>query len=90
MGKRLVIFTLDGCGHCTDLKIALNQKSIEFFEIEINQNQKIWNKVVEQTGENILPTIFIQNENSETGLIFLPDKDFKSTEEAIKKIEKHI
>jgi glutaredoxin len=90
MSQKLLLFTLTTCGHCKDLKEKLRNESIPFTEIEVNQNQKLWNQVVEQTKNEFLPTFYIKTEGSDTGPIFCPDKDFKDNDEAIEIIKKYI
>lgn len=88
--NEIIIFTLDGCVHCDNLKNEMKSQTIPFTEIEITINQKIWNQVVEQTGHNVLPTIFIKKENTETGPVYVPDRDFKSVDEIIPILKNYI
>jgi glutaredoxin len=90
MSSEVVVFTLNGCSHCIDLKDKLNDMSIPFTEIEITNNQKLWDKVVNQTGHNVLPTIFIKKQNTDTGPVLIPGKDFNNVNEAIPKIKIHL
>lgn len=90
MSNKLLLFTLNTCGHCKELKERLNNESIPFTEIEVTQNQKLWNQVVEQTKNEYLPTFFIKTEGTDTGPVFCPDKDFKDNDEAIGIIKKYI
>ena len=90
MSNSLVLFTMDGCGHCNDLKIALNELQIPFNEIEVNQNKNVWDQVVEQTKENVVPTIYISKENTDEGIVFIPGKDFNNRDEGIEIIKKYI
>jgi len=90
MSNSIVLFTMDDCGHCINLKKELNELKISFNEIEINKNKKIWDQVVNQTGHNVIPTIYIRRENSDEGPVFVPGKDFESQDEAIKIIKKYI
>jgi glutaredoxin len=90
MSSEVVIFTLNGCSHCIDLKDKLNDVSIPFTEIEITNNQKLWDKVVNQTGHNVLPTIFIKKQNTDTGPVLIPGKDFNNVNEVIPKIKIHL
>lgn len=84
----IVVFTLNGCYHCTILKKELNNENIKFIEVEIGSNSKIWDKVVEQTGHNVLPTVFIKMEGTDDGPVFIPGKDFNTPEELITKLKK--
>lgn len=90
MGVKVIVFSLNGCGHCQTLKARLNELTIPYQDIEINKNRTIWDQVVSQTGHNVLPTIFIQKDEDGNGPIYLPGKDFFETEEAIKIINEHL
>lgn len=79
----IVIFSLDGCFHCKNLKKSLNKLNISFIDVEIGQNQKLWDKVVEQTGHNVLPTVFIKQENTEDGPIYIPGRDYQTEDEIV-------
>lgn len=81
MEKTLVIFTLNGCGHCKSLKKRLKENKIEYKEVEINANKLLWEQVVEQTGHNVLPTIFIKEEKKDVGLVYVPGRDYQNEDE---------
>ena len=88
--NNIVVFTLKGCGHCVELKKELKELEIPYSEIEITDNEKIWNQVVKQTGHNALPTVFIGLEGKENGPVFVPGRDFESKDEIIEIIKKYI
>jgi hypothetical protein len=90
MANKLLLFTLDTCGHCKMLKERLVNESIPFTEIEVNSNQSLWNQVVTQTKNEYLPTFFIKKEGSDTGPIFCPERDFENDDQAIEIIKKYI
>lgn len=90
MANTIIVFTLDGCGHCSSLKKRLQGISIPYQEIEINQNRGIWNQVVEQTGHNLLPTIFIKKDNDETGPVYVPGRDYENEDEIVEIIKTHV
>jgi glutaredoxin len=90
MSNSIILFTLDNCIHCKSLKKRLKSESISYSEIEITNNEKIWNEVVNQTGHNSLPTVYIKKENSDTGPVYVAGVDFMSDNEAINIIKKHI
>jgi glutaredoxin len=83
MSNSIIIFTLNGCLHCKNLKNRLNELNIPFIDVEIGQNQKLWDQVVEQTGHNVLPTVFIKKENTEEGPVFVPGRDYESEDEIV-------
>jgi glutaredoxin len=86
----LVVFTLDGCSHCTDLKNSLNNLNLNFVEIEVTKNKNLWDKVVEQTGHNSLPSVYISLNGGDSGPIFVPERDYETQDELIEKIKKYI
>jgi glutaredoxin len=83
MSSSIVIFSLNGCIHCKNLKNRLVELEIPFIDVEIGQNQKLWDQVVEQTGHNVLPTIFIKKENSEEGPVYIPGRDYQTEDEIV-------
>lgn len=87
MSHQIVVFTLSGCRFCVDLKKELKKSEIIFTEIEISNNQTIWDKVVEQTGHNLLPTVYVNKEGTDEGPVYVPTRDFNSPNEIIKIIK---
>ena len=83
MADKIYVFTLDGCGHCVQLKNKLHEANIPFTEIEITVNQNLWEQVVSQTDNEYLPTIYIQKGDSSSGPVYVPDRDFTSHEELV-------
>lgn len=90
MSNKVLLFTLNGCSHCKTLKEKLREESIPFTEIEVTQNQKLWNQVVQQTNNEFLPTFFIKTEGTDEGPVFCPDKDFKDNDQALEIIKKYM
>jgi glutaredoxin len=87
MKNEVIVFTLNGCKHCSDLLSKLNEINIDVTEIEISQNKEIWDTVVSQTGHNILPSIFIKTNEDDTGPIYIPGRDFQNQEEIVEIIQ---
>jgi len=90
MSGDIIIFTLNGCSHCDELKESLSELSIPFHDIEISLNKNIWDKVVSQTGYNVLPTVFIPSDNEGNGNIYVPGRDYQDKNDIIEKIKSHI
>lgn len=88
--KDIIVFTLDGCEYCLSLKNRLKRHNIEFKEVEVTKNEKLWDMVVAQTGEDYVPTVFIRIEGTDEGNIYVPDRDFKDEDEIFKIIVKHL
>ena len=90
MPNKIVIFTLNGCHHCTELKELMNNSSIPYTEIEIESNQKLWDQVINQTGDNALPTVFISLEEGDEGPVFVAGRDFTDKEPFIEILKNYI
>lgn len=85
MSNMIVVFTLNGCYHCVDLKNKLISENIPFNEIEITSNKDIWDNVVKQTGYDLLPSVYISIDEDK-GIIFVPERDYQDHDELINKI----
>ena len=70
--------------------MELNKLKISFNEIEISDNKKVWDQVIQQTGDNVVPTIYITEKNTDKGVVFIPGKDFNNKDEGINLIKKYI
>jgi glutaredoxin len=88
--KTIVVFTLNGCVHCAELKKKLSDLSIPFHDIEITKNRELWNKIIAQIGHDILPTVYIQEDDVGNGLVYTPGRDFQSNDEMIEIIKRNI
>ena len=90
MSNKIIVFSLNGCGHCLVLKKQLNDDNIEFTEIEVSKNNEVWDQVVKQTGHNSLPTVFISLNGEDDGPVFVPGRDYKDKDEIVKIIKTYI
>jgi glutaredoxin len=90
MPNKIIVFTLNGCSHCSELKEKMNESSIPYVEIEIEENQKIWDQVINQTGDNALPTVFISLEGGDEGPVFVAGRDFTDKEPFIEILKTYI
>jgi len=89
MPNTIVIFTLDNCIHCTSLKKRLKKEKIPYVDIDIDSNQNIWNQVINQTGHNVVPSVFVKSDDIEEGPIYVPGKDFEDENTIVEIIKTH-
>lgn len=83
MEKKIIIFSLFGCQYCVNLKNKLTEMSIDFTDIDVEKNPDIWDQVVSQTNENVLPTIFIQHSDTNEGEVYVPGINYEEEDEII-------
>jgi glutaredoxin len=90
MAYTVNIFTLDGCSHCVHLKEELNKQNVPYQEFEVNKHRKIYDNVMEMTKVDALPTVYLQDPETQSGPIFVAGRDFFTKEEALEKIKKYL
>ena len=78
------IFVLDGCEHCELLKQLLKEKNINFKEIDIEKNEKMYEEFSESMQNEFVPAIVIDNK-----IALVPQDSFDTIQEAVELIEKH-
>lgn len=88
--KELAIFTLNTCALCGELKRRLAEETIPFHDIEITRNRELWEQILSQNGQDVLPTIFIQTDADGNGLVYTPGRDFQDLDEIIEIIKNNI
>jgi glutaredoxin len=84
----VLVFSLNDCIHCKDLKTRLTNTKISFKDFDIDEHRSFWKEIVKQTGENVVPTLCLYD-NDEKINIFIPGKDFNNGDEAINIIKKY-
>lgn len=80
---KIFVFTIEGCIHCQNLKSKLNDEQILFNELDIYENEEIWEEIVNKTNEDIVPTVFIMKDNDGQGILLIPGVDFFSEDEVV-------
>ena len=91
--NRVVLFSLQGCTHCDELKKTLTEENIGFDDIDIENSPNIseaWKNIIKVTGNNIVPTLIVKDEIGEEGEIYSPNIDFNSVDEIIKIVKDKI
>jgi glutaredoxin len=80
------IYTLKGCGYCNELKELLQKENIEYKDINVDlpENQKEFNKVLEITKSEYLPQILVNKR------LLIANKSYQSISEAVELIKKFL
>lgn len=92
MNKYLILYTMQGCPHCLDLKNKLIEESIEFIERDIEKHEDEYNLFVEVTENDFVPSFMIITDDGEKpkSQLFAPGNQFNSIEEGFQIIKKQI
>ena len=92
MDKILVVFSMNGCGHCEHLKSLLKENEISFIDRDIHKHNDEYKIFTEKTGSEFVPAFMvIENILGKTKTeAFVPDKNFKTIEEGFELIKQLI
>ncbi len=85
MDKVVVLFTMQGCPHCVEMKEMLVNEGIDFVDRDIDEYEEEYNMFVEITENEYVPA-FMLIENPETDPIselYAPDRDYDDLEDGV-------
>jgi len=92
--KKVVLYTMKGCPHCSEMKDMLNGAKIKFSERDIHRYEKEYDLFVEATGNEYIPSFMLmtfENPKKPTDVTLLaPDKDFDDLTEALEKVRQYL
>jgi len=78
------VFSMKGCPHCDNLKNKLTENKIDFVEVDVDENEKLYKSFSKKVNNDLLPAVLIDK------TAFLPDKSFKTIDEAVVQIKTHL
>jgi len=87
---KVIVYTLEGCQHCLDLKNRLNKLSIPYIEREISKNRSEWESVVTQTKKDLLPSVYVGEDDVGNGVYYIPERDFQDLDSVVELIKNTI
>lgn len=91
--KKVILYTMDGCPHCSKFKSLLKESNIEFDERNVNNHEKEYKKFVEATNNEYLPafTLIEINKGEEPKVeLNAPDDNFDNLNEALQIVKDFI
>jgi len=92
MDKIVVLFTMNGCPHCVDMKEMLVKEGIDYVDRDIEEHKEEYELFVEITENEYVPA-FMLIENPETNPIselYAPDRDFDDLDQGVEIIKEWI
>jgi glutaredoxin len=78
-----------GCPHCKQLKERLQKEGVEYVEYPIEDNQALWIQIVSELKHELLPTVFLKNDQNSSGIVLMPNITVQSEDEMIQKIKEN-
>ena len=91
--KSVILYTMDGCPHCSNFKSLLKEANIIFDERNIKDNEKEYKQFVEATKNEYLPafTLVDVDEGKKPKIeLKVPDDDFSDLNEALQIVKDFI
>lgn len=91
MDKLLVVFTMEGCPYCVEMKEKLNEAGIKYVDLDIDVNEDEYNLFVEVTENDYVPSFMIveTNDNKPKSYLYAPERDYNEIDEGITIIKEH-
>ena len=81
---KVIMYTMEGCPYCDQLKEKLNESNIDFIEKDIDKNIKEYDKFSEAVKSEFLPAVLIGKK------AFIPERSFHTIDQANKVIKSYL
>ena len=78
---KVIVFTMEGCPWCDELKGQLDESNVEYEARDINEYSTMYNNFAKITECELLPSVLIGKE------ALVPEKSFQTIEECVDTIE---
>lgn len=59
--KKVSVYTIEFCPYCVCAKQLLRSKGVVFEEIDITNNEKMWDELEEKSNMKTVPQIFVDD-----------------------------
>ena len=81
---KVVVFSMEGCPHCDNLKNILKERNISFVERDVDKHEVLYENFSRAVKSEFLPAVVIGKK------AFLPEKSFKTIEQAGEIIQNYL
>jgi glutaredoxin len=92
MDKLVILFTMEGCPYCVQMKDQLNESNIDFVERDIEEHKDEYDMFVEITENEFVPAFMIvesPDTDDHKSYLYAPERDFNEIEEGVSIIKEH-
>jgi glutaredoxin len=92
MDKLVILFTMEGCPYCVQMKDQLTESEIDFVERDINEHKDEYDMFVEITENEFVPAFMIvesPDTDDHKSYLFAPERDYNEIEEGVAIIKEH-
>jgi glutaredoxin len=89
--KHVILFTMDGCPYCVEMKGLLDEQEIKYLERDINEYEDEYEQYVELTENEYVPAFLVIEDNEDESPVKItslcPEDDFMELTEGIEKLK---
>jgi glutaredoxin len=78
------VFSMKGCPHCDNLKNKLRENNIEFVELDVDDNELLYERFSKKVKNEFLPAMLVDK------TAYVPEKSFNTIDEAVELVKKHL
>ncbi len=92
MDKLVILFTMEGCPYCVQMKDQLTESDIDFVERDINEHKDEYDMFVEITENDFVPAFMIvesPDTDDHKSYLYAPERDYNEIEEGVAIIKEH-
>jgi|TARA_R100000664_G_scaffold6817_2_gene11889 glutaredoxin len=83
----IIIYSLESCPHCVELKEMLEDEGLSFKVKDIDVHKKEWEQIREHTKVDYVPTVLMVDKENKTGSVIAPDRDYDELTECVQKVK---
>lgn len=88
--NQFTLFTYKNCKYCNSLKKKLDEENIKYFDFDVEVNRNDWLEIVKEIGVDIVPTVYILEEDKDVGVFYVPGVNYYLEEEIFDIIRSYI
>jgi glutaredoxin len=77
MKEKVIVYSMDNCGYCSQVKEVLKEKGVEFVDKSTIEHKEEWDKVTNAIHIGITPTVLFK------GCYFVPNRDFQHPQQLV-------
>jgi len=93
MDKLVILFTMEGCPYCVQMKDKLKESDINFVERDIDKYKDEYDMFVEITENEFVPAFMIvesPDTDDHKSYLYAPERDYDEIEEGVSIIKEHL
>jgi glutaredoxin len=91
--KVAVVYTMEGCPFCQQIKEELQKNKLPFVERDIHEHQDEYDEFVRVTENEYVPAMMLltldEEENASNVRLLAPDRDYEDIHEGVEMVKKY-